>query len=399
MSHNIPLKKPKRSWRFLRLLKRIRPLLLPITYRHNQVVLLPDGQRFFQALLSSIHSAEHFILLEYYIIRNDITGQKLAMELEAAVERGVTVLLMYDYIGCIDTPFSYFRQLSQKGIQLAAFNTPSFRRGIYWFDRRDHRKMTIIDCKLAFLGGFNIGDEYSGIMVSPNSFRDVGFSISGGAVKELIRIFEETWQMEHDVLPKLPEIICNQEPPSRRGKANVVIVSGGPHHRSSYIRSAFLLNIASASEEILIANPYFVPGPRIIRSLLRAAKRGVRVRLLLPSRSDVPIVLMVGRSSYSALLRGGVEIYEVEKQILHAKVMLIDGERTVIGSANLDQRSFHRNFEINAMIESSVFGQQIDTMLRKDFSESRRITLEGHESRSFFTQLLEKGVNLFGWFL
>jgi cardiolipin synthase A/B len=399
MSLANPLRKPKRSWRFLRLLKRIRPFLLPKTYRHNQVVLLPDGQRFFQALLSSIRSAEHFILLEYYIIRSDVTGHKLAAELEAAVKRGVTVLLIYDYIGCIETPDSYFRHLAQKGIRLAAFNTPSFRRGIYWFDRRDHRKMTIIDCKLAFLGGFNIGDEYSGIMVSPNSFRDVGFSISGGAVKELIQIFEETWQMEHGVLPKLPEILCSQEPPNRRGKANVVIVSGGPQHRSSYIRSAFLLNIASASEEILIANPYFVPGPRIIRSLLRAAKRGVCVRLLLPSRSDVPIVLMVGRSSYSALLRGGVEIYEVEKQILHAKVMLIDRERTVIGSANLDQRSFHRNFEINAMIESGAFGHQIDTMLRQDFSESRRITLERHESRSLLTQLLEKVVNLFGWFL
>ncbi len=399
MSLANPLRKPKRSWRFFRLLKHMRPLLLPITYRHNRVVLLPDGQRFFQALISSISSAENFILLEYYIIRNDITGQKLATELEAAVKRGVTVLLIYDYIGCLETPDSYFRQLAQKGIQLAAFNTPSFRRGIYWFDRRDHRKMTIIDCKLAFLGGFNIGDEYSGIMVSPNSFRDVGFSISGGAVKELIRIFEETWQMEHGVLPILPETICSQEPPNRRDKANIVIVSGGPHHRSSYIRSAFLLNIASASEEILIANPYFVPGPRIIRSLLRAAKRGVSVRLLLPSRSDVPIVLMVGRSSYSALLRGGVEIYEVEKQILHAKVMLIDRERTVIGSANLDQRSFHRNFEINAMIESGAFGHQIDTMLRQDFSESRRITLERHESRSLLTQLLEKVVNLFGWFL
>lgn len=399
MSLDSHLRKPKRSWRFLRLLKRIRPLLLPLTYRHNHVVLLPDGQKFFQSLFSSIRTAEHFILLEYYIIRNDITGAKLVAELEAAVARGVTVLLIYDYIGCIETPYNYFKQLSQKGIQLATFNTPSFRRGIYWFDRRDHRKMAIIDCKIAFLGGFNIGDEYSGIMTSSNSFRDVGFSISGGVVKELIRIFEEAWQMEHGVLPTLPEIVCTQEPPDRRGRANVVIVSGGPHHRSSYIRSAFLLNIASASEEILIANPYFVPGPRIIRSLLRAAKRGVRVRLLLPARSDVPIVLVVGRSSYSALLRGGVEIYEVEKQILHAKVMVIDGERTVIGSANLDQRSFHRNFEINAMIESGTFGRQIKAMLKKDFSESRRITLEDHESRSLFTQMLEKVVNLFGWFL
>jgi cardiolipin synthase len=160
-----------------------------------------------------------------------------------------------------------------------------------------------------------------------------------------------------------------------------------------------LFSIGSASEELLVANPYFVPGPRIIRSLLRASLRGVRVRLIMPARSDVPLVQLVGRSSYGTLLRGGIEIFEMERERLHAKVMLVDGERAVIGSANLDQRSFHRNFEINCVIDSSAFGAQIRRELEADILAARRVTLGGHEGRGIVLRVLERIVNLFSWFL
>ena len=381
------------------MLERMRTSGLPVVYRRNQVMLFSNGKKFFSSLFAAIRSAEHFILLEYYLIRNDRTGSAIAAELAGAVQRGVRVLLIYDYIGCVETPSSYFRTLAKQGIVLIPFNVPSFRRGIRWFDRRDHRKMTVIDGTLAFLGGFNIGDEYAGVMARPQRFRDVGFSVRGSAVKELIDIFGEAWQMERGELPQIPPEVGGRLNVGEQGEANVAVISGGPHHRSSYIRNAFLVNIASASEELLIVSPYFVPGPRIIRSLLRAARRGVRVRLMLPARSDVGLVLLVGRSSYGTLLKGGVEIYELEREILHAKVMLVDGESTIIGSANLDQRSFHRNFEINGVIDSSLFGNQIRVMLENDFSASRRITLEGHEQRGLLTRVLEKLVNLFGWFL
>ena len=375
---------------------------MPVTYRHNQVVLFPDGPGFFRSLHAAIRSAQHFVLLEYYMIRADRTGSAFAAELAGAVKRGVRVLLIYDYIGCVDTPSSYFKNMAQQGIELIPFNTPSFKRGVGWFDKRDHRKMAVIDGSLAFLGGFNIGDEYAGVVALLQRFRDVGFSISGNAVQDLVRIFSEAWQMERGELPDLLRLQLsdkNQHRTAKHGQANVSIVSGGPHHRSSYIRSAYLLSLASASEEIIIATPYFVPGPRIIRSLLRATRRGVRVRLLLPSRSDVPLVSFLGRSYYGALLKQGIEIYELEGEILHAKVMLIDGERTVIGSANLDQRSFHRNFEINGIIDSSAFGSQINSMLEDDFKGSRRILLEYHEQRGILARILEKVVNLFSWFL
>ena len=381
------------------MLKRLRPLELPVTHRHNSVELFHGGRQFFEALFAAIRSAEHTILLEYYIIQKDHLGAGLASELTDAVRRGVTVKLIYDYIGCLDTPASYFKNLSKGGVRLLPFNVPSFKRGVYWFDKRDHRKMTIVDGTLAFLGGFNIGDEYAGCVIDKQSFRDLGFCIRGEAVSELELIFNETWSSEQDDIGGPAAVVRPRYTGRKNGDAAVNIISGGPRQRRSFIREAFQVNIASAAEEILIATPYFVPGPRIIRSLLRAVRRGVHVRLLLPARSDVPLVLLLGRSSYATLLRGGVEIFELEREILHAKVMLIDAERTVIGSANLDQRSFHRNYEINCLVDNVEFGGQIRELLLEEIAGSRQVELDIHERRGFLIRLLERVVKLFGWFL
>ena len=392
-------KHKKRLPRFIRLLGRLRPLELPVTHRHNSVELFQGGRQFFEALFAAIRSAEHTILLEYYLIHNDHLGAGLARELAAAVQRGVTVKLIYDYIGCLDTPAAYFKSLSKQGVKLLPFNVPSFKRGVYWFDKRDHRKMTIVDGTLAFLGGFNIGDEYAGCVADKQSFRDLGFSIRGEAVCELEAIFHKTWHMERDETATRATVEQSRQPGRKSGVASVNIISGGPRQRRSYIHEAFQVNIASASEEILIATPYFVPGPRIIRSLLRAVRRGVRVRLLLPARSDVPLFLVLGRSSYATLLKGGVEIFELEREILHAKVMLIDAERTVIGSANLDQRSFHRNFEINCVVDNVQFGGQIRALLLEEIAGSHLVELDAHERRGVLIRFMERIVRLFSWFL
>lgn len=381
------------------MLGRLRPFLLPVTHRHNSVELFHEGRQFFQALFDAIRAAERTILLEYYLIHDDHIGSELARELGAAVQRGVKIKLIYDYIGCLDTPSSYFKNLARQGIKLLPFNVPSFTRGVYWFDKRDHRKMTIVDGTLAFLGGFNIGDEYAGCVAEKQNFRDLGFSIRGDAVGELEAIFHETWNGERGKSDIRARTKRPEHPVGKNGNAAVNIISGGPHQRLSYIREAFLVNIASATEEILIATPYFVPGPRIIRFLLRAVRRGVRVRLLLPARSDVPLFLLLGRSSYAMLLRGGVEIFELEREILHAKVMLIDAERTVIGSANLDQRSFHRNYEINCIVDNARFGGQIRGLMLDEIDASRQVALDVHEQRGTPVRIMERIVGLFGWFL
>jgi cardiolipin synthase len=400
MAAEKPFGKKNRLMRMMHLLRRIHASPLAVTHTRNQLTFIHNGWQFFQSLYAAIRLAKSFILIEFYIIRNDQTGNALAALLAETVRRGVRVLLIYDYIGCIETPADYFRDMAHQGIDLIPFNVPSFRRGLRWFDKRDHRKMVIIDGSLAFLGGFNVGDEYSGLAPRPYRFHDVGFSISGSAVYELVSIFSETWLMEGGEFPEFP-LPRNDEnsPLIQDEQGNVTIVSGGPLNRRSAIRGAFLFNIAAASEEILIATPYFIPDPPIIRSLLRAQRRGVRVRLLLPARSDIPLVRLLGRTFYSVLLRGGIELSEMEYEILHAKVMLIDGKQAVIGSANLDQRSFHRNFEINLIIDDEAFGTQIQSKLLEDFRNSRQIFLVDQEKRGIITRVLEKIINLFGWFL
>ncbi len=399
MAHQNHFRKKNRLLRIMQLFRQFRPDL-QATYRRNRVLLFPGGHSFFRSLNAALRSAKRFILVEFYMIRADRTGAAFAAGLSEAVRRGVRVWLIYDYVGSIETPTAFFEGMARQGIELIPFNVPSFKRGMHWFDRRDHRKMAIIDGNLAYLGGFNIGDEYSGMAERSQRFRDIGFSISGSAASALVRNFSETWQMERGELPQLPPAGGDADPdPRRSGQADVEIVSGAPHRCRSYIRNAFLLGIASAAEEILIATPYFVPGPRMIRSLLRAARRGVKVRLLLPARSDVPLVRLLGLSYYGALLRKGIEIRELGREILHSKVMLIDEERTVIGSANLDLRSFHRNHELNCIIDDATFGRQIKKLLLKDFANSRRVMVEDHERRGWFARFLEKVINLFGWFL
>jgi len=393
-------RKKDRLARILRLLRSIRPLTLPVVHRHNQITFFHEGAKFFDALYSAIRAAEKFVLVEYFLIRNDRTGNALASELADAVRRGVRVLLIYDFIGSIETPSSFFQNMKQQSIEVVAFNVPSFKRGLHWFDRRDHRKLAIIDGVTAFLGGFNIGDEYAGLTDKPLRFHDAGIRISGSAVPELAKIFSKTWSMERKENQPIDfRYKENIDYSLETGQGNVVIVSGGPHHRRSYIHSALLINVASTSEEILIATPYFIPGARIMRSLLRAARRGVRVRLLLPARCDIPLVRLLGHSYYSTLLRSGIEVFEIEHEILHAKVMLFDRKRAVIGSANLDQRSFHRNFEINLIIEDSVFCEQIKSMFCEDFGDSKQIALNEHEQRGIITRALERLFSLFDWFL
>ena len=360
----------------------------------NRVVLLRSGSDFFTDLFAALEQATTFICLEFYIIRADQTGRQLAEILQRAVQRGVKVELLYDYIGSFDTPSGYFSALEQSGIRCAAFNPPPFRKGLSWFDKRDHRKIAVIDCRLAYAGGLNIGDEYVGIDAA-RSWQDMGLRLEGPAALELHQLFAENW-LEASALLSLP-CSCSAAPVA--GDASVAIVSGGPHHNRSRIRAAFLLGMASAGASIRIETPYFVPGPRFIRAMLRAVRRGVVVEIILPARSDVPLVRLVNRSYYAALLKGGIKVYEREGAILHAKVMLIDSSWAVVGSANLDHRSFHRNYEVSVIVASAEFGRQVEELFSSELSCSRVIVLLEHERRHWLIRWLEWLLLPLNWFL
>ena len=351
----------------------------------NRATLLPDGGDFFTALIDGINRAESLLLLEFYIIRSDRAGLIFAEALAAAVRRGVRVLLIYDYIGSFDTPTDYFRRLRQAGVLCRAFNPPAFRRGLGLLDKRDHRKMAVIDGVRALVGGVNIGSEYSG-HGTVGKWRDAGVIVEGPAVAELCRLFRETWEHDGDSIPAgpcLPELLPVQ------GDAEVGIIGGSPHQTRSAIRRTFRLAIAGASNSVRVMTPYFLPGPRLVRSLLRAVRRGVRVQLILPAISDVPLVRLLSRGYYHPLLTNGIEIFERQLEILHAKVMLIDDHWSVFGSANLDHRSFMRNYELGVIIDSPVFGSQVEAMINNDLERSRQITLDEHQRRGWLVRLVE----------
>jgi len=370
--------------RIARLLDRIRRRTKISHFPGNRVQLLPHGGDFFPALFAVIDSAVSRICIEFYIIKADTTGMLFSQAVKRAVSRGVEVLLIYDALGCFDTPDSYWTDLRRAGVQCLPFNPPSFAR-LRFLDIRDHRKLVVVDGQTAFVGGLNVGDEYSGYGESYARWRDVGMRLDGPASGELQRIFFATWAR----LRGQPRPRSVHRGKNGSGEADVVIVNGRPHMNRPLIRNAFRIAMSGAEETIQIITPYFVPGPRVVRSLLRAIRRGVRIQIILPSISDVPVVKIVGRAYLKPLLEAGVEIYERLDTILHAKVMSVDGRWVTLGSANLDLRSFHRNFEINVIIASQTFGQQIDSLFKEELAKSRRIHFHEYDRRGRLERLCE----------
>lgn len=367
-----------------------------VSFVGNNATLYRYGSEFFPALLDAIAHAESSVCLEFYTISDDETGRLVADALIAATRRGVQVYLLYDYIGCFDTPTAYFKRLLKAGVSCCAFNPPPFSRGLAWFDKRDHRKVAIIDGHCAFTGGINIANVYSGFGSKPSNWRDVAIRIEGPAIQELLRLFCVFYQEESGAVP----VGCEPSAaPCEEGPAKVMIINGGPHHERSFIRSAFRVAIAGASESVTIVSPYFIPGPRVIRSLLRAAGRGVQVRLLLPHKNDVPLVRLVSRTCYAQLLKNGIQIFELDSAVLHAKVLLIDESWVMVGSANVDQRSFHRNYELNVVVDCPEFGIQVAEMLESDLLGARQIVLDEHERRGWSIRCLERLFSPVSWFL
>ncbi len=380
-------KRMKGIFRTLRFSARLRKNTEAVLSKGNRVELFPHGGDFFPALIRTLHGAQTSICVEFYTIKDDGTGKAFAVALAEAASRGVRVSLIYDYIGCIDTPASYFRRLEGGGVRCLPFNRPAFRR-LHWLDKRDHRKVAIIDGKTAFLGSLNIGDEYAGYGENTKRGRDVGLRLDGPSVGELRKIFRLTWEKEGGKPADCPP--DTEISPEASGDDDVIIVNGTPHHNRSLIRSAFRMAMAGASEEIRIITPYFVPGPRVVRSLLRASARGVRIQIMLPSISDVPIVKLASRAYLTPLLKAGIEIYEREGTILHAKVMLVDDCWVTLGSANFDYRSFHRNHEVNVIVDSRKFASQVELMFAADLAKSRRVIYSEFQKRSWFERFLER---------
>ena len=368
----------------------------------NKVVLLQDGPATFQALLVAIRGAQDHINMETYTIEDDEVGNRFADALIEKQGQGVQVNFIYDSVGAINVPKAFFKRLTDSGVKVLEYNpiNPLTLKKGWDVNQRDHRKLLIVDGQTAFLGGINISSVYSGGSSTQRSsvrreqkapWRDTHMQIDGPVVAEFQKLFLATWEKQKGgaLAPRnyLPQL-------GNKGREVVRAIGSSPDEPYSLIYATLISAIGSAESAIYLTNAYFVPDPQLLAALKDAARRGVDVKILLPSYSDNWLVFHAGRSYYDELLSAGVKIYERHDALLHAKTALVDGVWSTIGSTNLDWRSFLHNDEVNAVILGQGFGAQMQAMFEKDLASSRLVTLELWSQRSLGMRAKEMAARL-----
>lgn len=371
----------------------------------NKVELLVDGPTTYQSMFAAIENAQDHINMETYIIDDDEIGRRFAELLIGKQRSGVQVNLIYDSVGAIGTPKAFFEPLKESGVNVLEFNpiNPLIVRKGWDVNRRDHRKLLIVDGRIAFVGGINISSVYSsgsfGRFKSTKGkqpWRDTHLRMAGPVVSEFQKLFMATWS-EQKGEPLAPRDYFPE--PGRKGNEIVRAIGSSPEEPYSQIYATLLSAINSAETRIFLTNAYFVPDPQLLAALKEAVQRGVDVRLLLPDKIDSALVFHASRSYYDELLSAGVKIYERQDALLHAKTALIDGVWSTVGSTNLDWRSFVNNQEINAVMLGQDFGAQMQALFEKDLESSKLVTLEAWRKRSIGARIKERAARLWARWL
>lgn len=371
----------------------------------NQVELLVDGPTTYAAMFAAIENAKDHINMETFIIEDDEIGQRFAELLIRKQQSGVQVNLIYDSVGSLFTPREFFVPLKESGVKVLEFNpvNPLMARKGWQVNRRDHRKLLIVDGQVAFVGGINISSVYSSgsfgkaeSSAGKQPWRDTHIRISGPVVREFQELFLTTWGEQDGDLLALSDYFPD---PTIQGNEVVRAIGSSPEEPYNQIYVTLLSAINSAETQVLLTNAYFVPDPQLLTALKEAVQRGVDVRLMLPSKTDSVMVFYASRSYYDELLSAGVKIYERQDALLHAKTALVDGVWSTIGSTNLDWRSFTNNQEINAVMLGQAFGAQMQAMFEADLQSSTLITLEQWRKRSIAARIKEKAARLWARWL
>ena len=372
----------------------------PLT-KGNKVTLLADGQATYAAMLKAIQNAGDHINLETFIIEDDEVGRRFTDLLLQKQAEGVQVNLIYDSVGSFSTPASFFQRLRDGGIQVVEFNpvNPFKAHGHWLLAHPDHRKILIIDGKVAIAGGINISSVYSSklsgrreVKGAPLPWRDTDVQIEGTAVAEFQKLFLDTWQKQKG--PKLSE--RNYFPDLKEeGNALVRVVGSTPGQDNRITFIVYVSAITFAEHSVHLTNAYFIPDDQILDAFTDAARRGVDVKIILPSTSDSSLALYAARYNYSELLKSGVKIFERRNALLHAKTAVIDGVWSTVGSTNMDYWSFLSDDEVNAVILSREFAIEMEKMFAKDLAESDQIKWEVWKERPLFPRLREWVAHLF----
>lgn len=362
----------------------------------NKVVLLEDGPATYRAMLAAIAKAKDHVHLETYILDDDEVGQQFAAALIERQRAGVQVHVIRDSVGTLGTPAAFFERLTAEGIRVLEFNpvNPAKARKEWELNERDHRKLLVVDGRVAFLGGINISAVYSSGSSgsfsrgtpSKEGWRDAHVQIEGPVVADFQKLFMATW-----VAQKGEPMAARHYFPTPVNAGNEVVraIGSSPEEPFSQIYATLLSAIGSAETSVYLTNAYFAPDPQLLAALEDAAARGVDVRLILPGKTDSWLIFHAGRGYYERLLRAGVRIFERQGAILHSKTGLIDGVWATVGSTNLDWRSFLHNHELNAVVLGAGFGAQMQAVFDKDLAASTEITLAQWKRRSLDNRVLE----------
>jgi cardiolipin synthase A/B len=349
---------------------------------------LTNGEETFSTIFEELEKATHHIHLEYYIVRHDEVGQKLKTILIEKAKKGVHVRFLYDAVGSWKLSKTYIQELRDAGVEMIPFSPVRLPFLSNTINFRNHRKIIVIDGTIGFVGGLNIGDEYLGKDKYFGFWRDTHLWIRGEAVRTLQLIFLQDWYYMTGKTLLTPEYL-SPELVHYDGQGGVQLIAGGPDQKWEVIKHLYFAMITSAQRSIWIASPYFVPDEDILTALKIAALSGLDVRILAPKRPDKKIVFYASRSYFPELLEAGVKIYEYSKGFLHSKIMIVDGELASIGTANMDMRSFHLNFEVNAFLYHTDSTKKLVADFLEDLKEASPIDYETFQQRPLSIRVVE----------
>ncbi|MBL0713743.1 MAG: cardiolipin synthase, partial [Desulfosarcina sp.] len=362
---------------------------MPIT-GFNASQLLIDGEVTFACMFEDIAAARSYVLVQFYIIKNDHLGRELKDCLVRKAQANVRVYFLYDEIGSYKLPGSYIREMQQAGVHVSAFHSTRGKTNHFQLNFRNHRKIVVVDGETAYVGGHNVGDEYISRNPKVGHWRDTHVRIQGPVVEALQFCFVEDW---HWATTRIPDLNWELKP-SPAGSEEALVIASGPADPLETCGLMFAQVINMARERIWIASPYFVPDLQILGALKLAVLRGVDVRILLPEKPDHRTVHLATISYYPNTLPVGIKLYRYTAGFLHQKVFLVDRQCAAVGTANLDNRSFRLNFELTLLNYDAAFVQAVEEMLEADFDHSRSVELAEYSERSFAFRLLARSARL-----
>ncbi|NLY45544.1 MAG: cardiolipin synthase [Tissierella sp.] len=353
----------------------------------NTVDLLFTGEEKFKSLFESIKKAENYIHIQYYIFKSDGIGTKVLDALTEKAKEGVEVKLLVDGMGGRNLSKKSLKALKDAGGEVSIFFPPFVPFISIRINYRNHRKICIVDGKEAYVGGFNIGDEYIGKSKKFGNWQDTHIKITGSAVSSLQWRFYLDWRFASKAELKA----CQSYLPESEGSNNVgiQIVSSGPDSKWPSVKDGYLKMITNARDKVYIMTPYFIPDDSILEALRVAGLSGVDVRVMIPNKPDHPFVYWASLSYIGELLPAGVKFYTYEKGFLHSKVIVSDDFISSVGTANLDIRSFKLNFEVNAFIYDEGINIKLTERFFEDLNNCKEITDEVYYNRSNFVKLKE----------